>query len=190
MMKCRRFTIETCRRGIKLTAACAALVLCLAACGGGGKASPSPSPSIEPTATPAPVVEQVKVATVANIEGPLNIRSDASTDSEILGQAVSGDRFEVLTENYTGLWHEISYQGGKAYIYAEFVKVSMMDKTALNTAAASADPNASSTPAATATPDPNTPIIVNGSGRVDTSSSEESGVTAEGIRDTEDPERR
>lgn len=188
MMKCRRFMIETCWRGIKLTAACAALVLCLAACGGGGKASPSPSPSIEPTATPAPVVEQVKVATVANIEGPLNIRSDASTDSEILGQAVSGDRFEVLTENYTGLWHEISYQGGKAYIYAEFVKVSMMDKTALTTTSASQ--NASASPQATATPDPNTPIIVNGSGRVDTSSSEESGVTAEGIRDTEDPERR
>lgn len=200
-MKSRRFGIYANRHFLKkamLAVACAALALCLAACGGGnsGKTSPSPSPSIEPTATPAPTVETVKVATVSEIDGPLNIRSEANTDSKILGEAYTGDKFEVLTENYTGLWHEISYNGGKAYVYAEFVTVSEMDKTALNAPTATADPNATADPSATAepqataTPDPNAPITVNGSGRENTSTTSSDGVTAEGLRDTEDPERR
>lgn len=43
-----------------------------------------------------------------------------------------------------------------------------------------------------ATPNAETPIVVNGSGRSDLSSSttEDDGMTAESIRDTEDPERR
>ncbi|MGN0478823.1 MAG: SH3 domain-containing protein [Hominenteromicrobium sp.] len=174
-----------------LAAAAVALALCMTACSGtSAKADPSASPSAAPTSTPEPAVEKVKVATVSEIDGPLNIRSDASTDSEILGTANSGDRFEVLTENYTGLWHEISYNGGKAYVYAEFVTVTEMDKTALNTGSAS-DPQASADPAqAAATPDPNAPITVNGSGRENVSTSSSEGVTAESIRDTEDPERR
>lgn len=200
-MKFRNIRIDTHKRAVRtsaLAALTAAFVLCASACGGGGKdkASPSPSPSQVPTPTPpAAAAEMVKIVTVSSIDGPLNIRSEANTDSEVLGQAFTGNKFELLTGNYTSEWHEISYQGKKAYVYAEFVTVSEVDKSTLNTASAdpsaSADPNASASPEATATPDPNAPITVNGSGREDVSSStSSSGVTAEGLSDTEDPERR
>jgi hypothetical protein len=55
------------------------------------------------------------------------------------------------------------------------------------------DSEASPTPAPTAEPTPNAnnPIIVNGGNRENTSSGSTSdGMTAETIRDTEDPERR
>ena len=56
-------------------------------------------------------------------------------------------------------------------------------------AGAAAAPTA--TPAPAETPSPENPIVVNGGGRVETSSSgTEDGMTAETIRDTEDPERR
>ena len=76
-------------------ALCAAIILGTAACGkGSAKAEPSPSPSAEPTATPIPV-EKVKVAIINDIDDSLNVRSEASTDSEILGTAEAGSR----------LWH-------------------------------------------------------------------------------------
>lgn len=188
-------------RGKKILTAALALALMLAAaCGSAeGEASPSPSPTAAPSATPA--VQLVKVATVSEIENSLNIRSAASTDSEILSEAYSGDRFEVLTENFSDGWHEIAYNGGKAYVSAAYVTVAQMDPAVLSAtpaptaspepedAGAAAAPTA--TPAPAETPSPENPIVVNGGGRVETSSSgTEDGMTAETIRDTEDPERR
>ena len=192
-------------RGKKILTAALALALMLAAaCGSAeGEASPSPSPTAAPSATPA--VQLVKVATVSEIENSLNIRSAASTDSEILSEAYSGDRFEVLTENFSDGWHEIAYNGGKAYVSAAYVTVAQMDPAVLSAtpaptaspepedaggdAGAAAAPTA--TPAPAETPSPENPIVVNGGGRVETSSSgTEYGMTAETIRDTEDPERR
>ena len=192
-------------RGKKILTAALALALMLAAaCGSAeGEASPSPSPTAAPSATPA--VQLVKVATVSEIENSLNIRSAASTDSEILSEAYSGDRFEVLTENFSDGWHEIAYNCGKAYVSAAYVTVAQMDPAVLSAtpaptaspepedaggdAGAAAAPTA--TPAPAETPSPENPIVVNGGGRVETSSSgTEDGMTAETIRDTEDPERR
>lgn len=187
-------------RGKKILTAALALMLAAAACGSAeGEASPSPSPTAAPSATPA--VQLVKVATVSEIENSLNIRSAASTDSEILSEAYSGDRFEVLTENFSDGWHEIAYNGGKAYVSAAYVTVAQMDPAVLSAtpaptaspepedAGAAAAPTA--TPAPAETPSPENPIVVNGGGRVETSSSgTEDGMTAETIRDTEDPERR
>lgn len=188
-------------------ALCAVIILGTAACGNGSaKAEPSPSPSVEPTATPVPV-EKVKVATINDIDDSLNVRSEASTDSEILGTAEAGEAFEVVAQDDTSEWVEISYFGQNAYVFAEFVTISEKEKTALATANAedgTTDDNgdsgdaqngseASPTPAPTAEPTPNAnnPIIVNGGNRENTSSGSTSdGMTAETIRDTEDPERR
>ena len=188
-------------------ALCAAIILGTAACGkGSAKAEPSPSPSAEPTATPIPV-EKVKVAIINDIDDSLNVRSEASTDSEILGTAEAGEAFEVVAQDDTSEWVEISYFGQNAYVFAEFVTISEKEKTALATATPSPTPNAedgttddaqngseaSPTPAPTAEPTPNAnnPIIVNGGNRENTSSgSTSNGMTAETIRDTEDPERR
>lgn len=160
-------------------ALCAAIILGTAACGkGSAKAEPSPSPSAEPTATPIPV-EKVKVAIINDIDDSLNVRSEASTDSEILGTAEAGEAFEVVAQDDTSEWVEISYFGQNAYVFAEFVTISEKEKTALATATPSPTPNA------------NNPIIVNGGNRENTSSgSTSNGMTAETIRDTEDPERR
>lgn len=160
-------------------ALCAVIILGTAACGNGSaKAEPSPSPSVEPTATPVPV-EKVKVATINDIDDSLNVRSEASTDSEILGTAEAGEAFEVVAQDDTSEWVEISYFGQNAYVFAEFVTISEKEKTALATATPSPTPNA------------NNPIIVNGGNRENTSSGSTSdGMTAETIRDTEDPERR
>lgn len=194
-------------------ALCAVIILGTAACGNGSaKAEPSPSSSVEPTATPVPV-EKVKVATINDIDDSLNVRSEASTDSEILGTAEAGEVFEVVAQDDTSEWVEISYFGQNAYVFAEFVTISEKEKTALATATPSPTPNAedgttddngdsgdaqnggeaSPTPAPTAEPTPNAnnPIIVNGGNRENTSSGSTSdGMTAETIRDTEDPERR
>ena len=118
-------------KALALVALVAVFTVSAAACGSGGQEA-EPSPTASPTPAPTPAVEMVKVATVTDIEGSLNIRSAASTDSEILSEAYAGDRFEVLTENYSEGWHEISYNGGKAYVSAEFVTVSEMDASVLS----------------------------------------------------------
>ena len=111
-------------------ALCAAIILGTAACGkGSAKAEPSPSPSAEPTATPIPV-EKVKVAIINDIDDSLNVRSEASTDSEILGTAEAGEAFEVVAQDDTSEWVEISYFGQNAYVFAEFVTISEKEKTA------------------------------------------------------------
>ena len=193
-----------------LTAAlCIAVMLCTSACGGGNaKAEPSPSPSAAPTATPAPA-EKVKVATINDIDDSLNIRSEASTDSEILGTAEAGEEFEVVAQDDTSEWVEISYYGQNAYVFAEFVTISEKEKSAIASPSPtpdadndenSEDPDdaqnaaeATPTPAPTAEPTPNAenPIIVNDGSRENTNTGSTSdGLTAETIRDTEDPERR
>lgn len=121
-------------------ALCAVIILGTAACGNGSaKAEPSPSPSVEPTAMPVPV-EKVKVATINDIDDSLNVRSEASTDSEILGTAEAGEAFEVVAQDDTSEWVEISYFGQNAYVFAEFVTISEKEKTALATGDALADP--------------------------------------------------
>ena len=87
-------------KALALAALVAVFTVSAAACGSGGQEA-EPSPTASPTPSPTPAVEMVKVATVTDIEGSLNIRSAASTDSEILSEAYAGDRFEVLTENYS-----------------------------------------------------------------------------------------
>ena len=123
-------------------ALCAVIILGTAACGNGSaKAEPSPSPSVVPTTTPVPV-EKVKVATINDIDDSLNVRSEASTDSEILGTAEAGEVFEVVAQDDTSEWVEISYFGQNAYVFAEFVTISEKEKTALATAMPSPTPNA------------------------------------------------
>ncbi len=155
------------------------LLLTLAACGGKNKEEKKPTEESsasqpEVTPTPQPTTVKVKIATVDDISGKLNIRNEPNTDCEILETALAGDRFEVLTENCQVGWHEIAYKGGKAYISADYVTVAE-------------ELQAAPTP----TPDPNAMIIVNGSGREEAAEeSSEAGMTTESIEDTEDPSRR
>lgn len=194
-------------RAALLAAALSAVLLGTTACGG-GSADPSPSPTPEAVATPEPVVK-VKVATVNDGVVDLNVRSAGSTDSEILGTAQGKDRFVLKAEDNPKGWHEVDYNGKTAYLFAEYVTVEEIDETALATPTPAATdvpevtdapeatdaPKATATPAATAaptaTPDPDVPIRVDGSGRdKETSSAGDGGMTADTIRDKEDPARR
>ena len=163
----------------KITAVLLAAVLLLsfAACGGknkdAGEESSLPEASVEPVATEAPQEIVVKIATVSNISGSLNIRSEPNTECDILTTAKAGETFEVLTENCQLGWHEIAYEGGKAYVSSEFIVISTERQAA-----------------PTPTPDPNAPIIVNGSGRTESSTVTEDGMTVDSIVETEDPARR
>ncbi len=176
------------------------LVVSLAACGrsskpsgsgsdtssASGTAEPTGSPTAEPTATPAPP-ETTTIATVVDIEGPLNIRDRPSTeDSEVIGQANSGDRFEVSMAycDEGRAWHEIFYkdaEGGKAYVSSEFTEISQ----------GTLEGGSVPTPEPTKTPTKDNPIIVNGSGRPDTSApSSDEGLTPDTLRAEEDPAKR
>ena len=123
-------------------ALCAVIILGTAACGNGSANGRSlPLPERGAYRTPAPV-EEVKVATINDIDDSLNVRSEASTDSEILGTAEAGEAFEVVAQDDTSEWVEISYFGQNAYVFAEFVTISEKEKTAFATATPSPIPNA------------------------------------------------
>lgn len=54
------------------------------------------------------------------IEGPINVRAEASTDAEIVGALYVGDVVTVLSETEDG-WYEIDLNGESAYVYGEFL---------------------------------------------------------------------
>ena len=160
---------------------------------GGADASPTADPVSSPSPTAAPTQDPATlktIATVVDIDGPLNIRDKPTTeDSTVIGQANAGDRFEVSREycDEDRGWHEILYedgQGGKAYVSAEFTELSQ----------GTLDGPASGSTSTNGTPSSSRPIVVNGSGRPDTSppatDGSEAPLSAETIRTDEDAGRR
>jgi uncharacterized protein YgiM (DUF1202 family) len=65
--------------------------------------------------TPQETIVQVEITGEA-----LNIRSEASTDSESLGKAAKGTVFTKLGES--GEWTQIDYNGTPAYVKTEYTK--------------------------------------------------------------------
>lgn len=89
--------------------------------------SPSSSPITSSAVTPSSSTatpEPVKMAKAAKVsaDGGLNIRSEPSTDADILGVAEDGSLLPLLTEKATDGWYEVEYEGKTAYIFAEFAK--------------------------------------------------------------------
>ena len=106
--------------------------LCLTACllaGCGEKGEDQSSSSTVSTtssvsaAAPTPVPVQMAKAVKVNATDGLNIRSQASTDSEILGLADNGDMLPLLVEEEKDGWYQIEYQGKPAYVSAEYATV-------------------------------------------------------------------
>jgi hypothetical protein len=76
-----------------------------------------------PQETPDETAEEPQEETVQQVEitgESLNIRSEASTNSESLGKADKGDVFTKLGEN--GDWTQIDYNGTTAYVKTEYTK--------------------------------------------------------------------
>ena len=81
--------------------------------GNGSAASPTPTASVKPTGN---------VGTIVNVKSAVNVRAKASSSSKKLGTAKNGDVFTVL--GTSGRWVKVSYEGGVAYIYDYYVKLS------------------------------------------------------------------
>ena len=67
--------------------------------------------------TPAPDYSNATIVS----DDPLNVRSGPSTSYNILGILLDGARVEVTDDYYSSTWHQISYAGGTAYVYASYV---------------------------------------------------------------------
>ena len=108
-----------------LLAACVA-ALALAGCGGDKeeKENSSSLSEIPAAATPSPTPEPQKAKALrVTADSGLNVRAEASTDSEILGLADSGSRLALLVEEPKDGWYQIQYKGQTAYVSAEYAEV-------------------------------------------------------------------
>lgn len=56
-------------------------------------------------------------------DGGLNIRAEASTDSEILGLAENGQRLALMLEDAQNGWYQVQYEGKTAYVSADYAEV-------------------------------------------------------------------
>lgn len=115
---------------------CLTLLLCLVAfllcgCGNdeGDENSSSGLNNTPATTSPSPTPEpQNAKALRVTADSGLNIRAQASTDSEILGLAENGERLALMTEDAQNGWYQIQYKGQTAYVsadYAEVIEVTM-----------------------------------------------------------------
>lgn len=134
------------KKWFKLLAAVGLAALTLAGCGSGKDESSDPQAGASPTppvvqATPQP--EQKAKAVKVNAPDGLNIRSKASTDSEILGLAEDGSLLPLLLEEEQDGWYQVEYEGSPAYVSAEFAQVqeiTMTEYNALRKGETSTDP--------------------------------------------------
>ena len=134
------------KKWFKLLAAVGLAALTLAGCGNGKDESSDPQAGASPTppvvqATPQP--EQKAKAVKVNAPDGLNIRSKASTDSEILGLAEDGSLLPLLLEEEQDGWYQVEYEGSPAYVSAEFAQVqeiTMTEYNALRKGETSTDP--------------------------------------------------
>ena len=134
------------KKWFKLLAAVGLAALTLAGCGNGKDESSDPQAGASPTpsvvqATPQP--EQKAKAVKVNAPDGLNIRSKASTDSDILGLAEDGSLLPLLLEEEQDGWYQVEYEGSPAYVSAEFAQVqeiTMTEYNALRKGETSTDP--------------------------------------------------
>ena len=76
--------------------------------------------TVSPSPTPAP--QKAKALRVTADSG-LNVRAEASTDSEILGLTENGDRLALMLEDEQNGWYQVRYQGKTGYVSADYVEV-------------------------------------------------------------------
>lgn len=67
----------------------------------------------------------IKKGEVVNISSSLRVRSNAGTNSSIIGYLYNGDKFDILGKQ--GEWYKISYYNSVGYIYKDYVKEIQVD---------------------------------------------------------------
>lgn len=141
---------------------CLVLALCLAAmvlsgCGDKEKEENTSSVGSEvsnvTSTSPSPEPQMAKALRVTADSG-LNVRKEASTDSEILGLAENGSRLALLLEDAQNGWYQVQYEGQAAYVsadYAEVIEVTLDEYNQLKggtqtTSSSSSEDGSSATP--------------------------------------------
>lgn len=106
-------------------------------------------PTTEPTAIPTPELVEV-TRRMVTITGPtVNLRSQPSTDSEILATVPSGTTFEMTDQNSTGDWYQICcVNNSTAWVYSELANVEETVVTVAATPSAAPDAEAATSPSA------------------------------------------
>lgn len=167
--------------------------LCLTACllaGCGEKGEDQSSSSTVSTtssvsaAAPTPVPVQMAKAVKVNATDGLNIRSQASTDSEILGLADNGDMLPLLVEEEKDGWYQIEYQGKPAYVSAEYATVQEVTLEEYNQLRAGGDTSSASSSSETSSTASTTSETSSAS---ETSSSAETTSASEPSSSSSDP---
>ena len=84
----------------------------------------APAPSDEFTDEPERLLiyETPRIGLVGT-QGILNIRSDSTTDSEIVGQAIRGEELTVVGEAYDDghYWYKITREDAEGYVFGDFL---------------------------------------------------------------------
>ena len=55
-----------------------------------------------------------------NIDG-VNVRAEAATGTEIIGNLNEGDQVQVLDRYYSEEWVQVSFEGKTGYVYVEYL---------------------------------------------------------------------
>lgn len=77
-------------------------------------------------------VSKVNAAVVSGVADGLNVRSEASTESSILGKVENGDKLRLLQNDKDGDFYQVAYLGTTGYVYAQYVKIEEIDVTQLS----------------------------------------------------------
>lgn len=87
-----------------------------------GYSSPSPAASFAPSTT-LDTSNQIKMYVNIDIDGSLNVRESASSDSRVIGVLRKNDVVLILEQNVSGQWHKIqTYNGTTGYCISSYLK--------------------------------------------------------------------
>ena len=82
--------------------------------------SSTPSVSSNPTSIPS---SNSLNGTVVTRKSNLNVRTDASINSSVIGSLPRNEKVEILDYDKNSNWVKINYNGKPAYVYKDFVKM-------------------------------------------------------------------
>ena len=182
------------KRILPLLLAGCVLAAALAGCGSDQKNnSSSAAPSTEPVAAATPTPTPIPEAKAAKVQatGGLNLRKEASTDSEVLMLTDNGDLLPLLTDKATNGWYQVQYRGMTGYVsadYVEVVAISLADYNQLKAAAAEPTPDPDAEPEPTAAPTPKTSTDPEDQGVLTPPVDQQSSASSEGGFSSEDGE--
>ncbi len=121
---------EKSRRAVSAAALSLALCFCLfsgvySCSGGSAPESSAPSSSVPSEPEPSSQAPKVVYCQVVGVnEGSsLNIRKEPSSDGEIIGKGLPGEKFVFISEGSTADWKKIRFKDTEGFVSAQYVSL-------------------------------------------------------------------